>query len=248
MGQVVSLTDLGDNIVQITMQDRESRNTFSKALATGLIDAFEEIKNNKTYKVAILTGYENYFCCGGRQKELHSIFKKEITFNDLDFFMAPLDCEIPLVSAMQGHGIGGGFVFGCYSDFIILGRENIYTTNFMKYGFTPGMGSTHILPLRLGAALANEMLFTAENYRGEELKEKGIPHKVVPKAEVLNEAIKLARILAMKPRLSLVTLKEQLTADIREKLPAIIEKELKMHEITFHQPEVVKNIEALFGK
>lgn len=248
MGQVVSLTEIGDGIVQITMQNREGQNTFSSELINGIIEAFEIIKQNKTYKVVILTGYDNYFCCGGTKDELFKIYKKEIGFNDLDFFTKPLECEIPVIAAMQGHGIGGGFVFGCYSDFMILGKENVYTTNFMKYGFTPGMGGTYMVPLRLGEALGNEMLFTAENYRGVTLQERGISQRVVRKEEVLNEAINMAKILAEKPRLSLVTLKSHLTAEIRTKIPEVIQKELKMHEVTFHQPEVITRIEKLFGK
>jgi polyketide biosynthesis enoyl-CoA hydratase PksI len=248
MEQVVQLTELGDGIVQITMQDKDSRNTFSRGIIDGLIAAFETIKKNTTYKVVILTGYENYFCCGGTKDELFAIYKKEIAFNDLDFFTLPLDCEIPVISAMQGHGIGGGFVFGCYADFIVLGKENIYTTNFMKYGFTPGMGGTYMVPLRLGQVLGNELLFTAENYRGGELEQRGIPQKVVPKNEVLHEAITLAKTLAEKPRLSLITLKSHLTQKIRAEIPKIIDQELKMHEITFHQPEVKQRIEDLFGQ
>lgn len=247
MGQVVKLTELGDAIVQITMMDRTSRNTFSKELMEGIIEAFEEIKRNSTYKVVILTGYDNYFCCGGTKEELFAIHNGEIGFADLNFFTHPLDCEIPVISAMQGHGIGGGFVFGLYADFTILGKENIYTTNFMKYGFTPGMGGTLLAPLRLGQTIGNEMLFTAENYRGGELKERGVKVKVVAKAEVLNEALTLARSLAAKPRLSLMTLKEHLTAEIKAKLPEIIQKELKMHKITFHQAEVAERIESFFG-
>ncbi|MCR6643003.1 MAG: enoyl-CoA hydratase-related protein [Sporocytophaga sp.] len=142
----------------------------------------------------------------------------------------------------------GGFVFGLYSDFSILGKENIYATNFMKYGFTPGMGGTLVVPYRLGNVIGNEMLFSAENYRGGELKERGVSLKVVPKSEVLQEAYKLAKVLAEKPRLSLMTLKEHLATELREKLPEFIRKEVKMHDITFHQPEVAERIEALFGK
>ena len=248
MGEVVTLQEIEAGIVQITMQDRDSRNTFSKSLIAGITDAFETIKQHPRYKVVILTGYDNYFCCGGTKEELLAIYKREMTFNDLNFFSLPLECELPVISAMQGHGIGGGFVFGLYSDFSILGRENIYTANFMKYGFTPGMGGTMMIPLRLGETIGNEMLFSAENYRGEALKQRGIPLKVVPKAEVLEEALALAGTLAEKPRLSLITLKKHLTEGIKARLPEIIEKEIKMHDITFHQEEVARRIEKLFGQ
>ena len=248
MGQVVKLSELGEGIVQVTMEDREARNTFSRQLVAELIDVFDVINKSVNYKVVILTGYENYFCCGGTKDELVSIYKGEIGFNDLDFFTLPLDCSIPVISAMQGHGIGGGFVFGLYADFSILGKENIYTTNFMKYGFTPGMGGTLIVPLRLGSSLGNELLYSAENYRGGELKERGVPLTVVPKSEVLLKAKSLAHSLSEKPRLSLTTLKKHLTEDIKAKLAGYIDKELKMHEVTFHQPEVAERIESLFGQ
>ncbi|WP_136667788.1 polyketide synthase [Flavobacterium sp. H122] len=247
MGQVVKLTELGDGIVQITLEDRASRNTFSRELMEGIIEVFEKIKKNSSYKVVILCGYDNYFCCGGTKEELFAIHNGEIGFADLNFFTHPLDCEIPVISAMQGHAIGGGFVFGLYADFVILGKENVYTTNFMKYGFTPGMGGTLLVPSKLGRTIGNEMLFTAENYRGGELKDRGVKVKVVSKSEVLNEALKLARCLADKPRLSLITLKEHLNADIKAKLPEIIKKELKMHKVTFHQSEVAERIESFFG-
>lgn len=248
MGQVVTIQDLGSGIVQITMEDRASRNTFSEELIKGIVQAFKEVRRNPAYKVIVLTGYESYFCCGGTKEELIRIYKGEIQFDELGFFTLPLECEIPVISAMQGHGIGGGFVFGLYSDFSILGKENIYATNFMKYGFTPGMGGTLVVPYRLGNVIGNEMLFSAENYRGGELKERGVSLKVVPKSEVLQEAYKLAKVLAEKPRLSLMTLKEHLATELREKLPEFIRKEVKMHDITFHQPEVAERIEALFGK
>ncbi|MCW3465905.1 polyketide synthase [Chitinophaga nivalis] len=248
MEQVVKLTELEAGIVQVTMEDKDSRNTFTKELMSALITVFAEIRRHPGYKVVILTGYENYFCCGGTKEELIRIHQSDAKFNELNFFTCPLECEIPVISAMQGHGIGGGFVFGLYADFAILGRENVYTTNFMKYGFTPGLGATLMVPLKLGEVLGNEMLHSAKNYRGEELKERGIPFKVVPKAQVMSEAMALARELAEKPRLSLVTLKKHLTAHIREKLPIAIEQELHMHEITFHQPEVGERIETSFGK
>ena len=247
MGQVVSLEVVDDAVVQVTMHDRNSRNTFSKELVREITEAFEIIKNNKIYKVIVLTGYDNYFCCGGTKEELFAIYRKEIGFNDLNFFSLPLFAEIPVISAMQGHGIGGGLVFGAYADFMILGKECVYTANFMKFGFTPGMGGTFMLPLRFGQALGSEMLFTAENFRGAQLKERGATQRIVPRAEVLSEALHFARILAEKPRLSLVTLKSHLTQEIKEKLPLVIAQELQMHDTTFHQPEVEVKIEKLFG-
>lgn len=248
MEQVVELTEMGEGIIRIKMQDRVSKNTFSAELIAGLTDAFRSIKDQPRYKVAVLTGYDTYFASGGTQDQLLAISEGRAKFTESDLYSMALNCPIPVISAMQGHGIGGGFAMGLFSDFVILSRESFYTTNFMKYGFTPGMGATFILPQKLGISLAQEMLFTARNYRGEELQMRGVPFPVVPREEVMTYALELAETLAEKPRVSLVALKDHLVAPLREGLPGVIEQEVLMHDKTFGQHGVKDRIRTLFGK
>jgi polyketide biosynthesis enoyl-CoA hydratase PksI len=248
MTQPVCLNEIEPGIVQLTMQDRVHKNAFSEGLIYGLIQAFEEIRNNATYKVVILTGYDSYFASGGTRDGLISLHEGKIKFTDIEIYSLALSCKIPVIAAMQGHAIGGGFVMGMFADFVILSRESVYTTNFMKYGFTPGMGATYIVPRKLGFSLAEELLVVAGNYRGGELEKRGVPFPVVPRSEVLARAYQLARDIAEKPRFSLITLKDHLVASLREELPAIIEKEVVMHDKTFHQHEVKDRIVALFGR
>ena len=235
-------------IVQLTMEDKVNKNTFTEAMCEGLALAFEKIGNNSQYKVVILTGFDSYFCCGGTQEALLFLSDGKGKFTDTALYSLPLDCPIPVIAAMQGHGIGGGFIFGLFADFIILSRESVYTTNFMKYGFTPGFGSTLILREKMGLPLAQEMLMGAATYRGMELQNRGVSFPVYARTEVLDQAYQLARQIAEKPRLSLVTLKDHLVADIRKKLPEIVQQEVIMHGKTFYQEEVKEKIKTLFGK
>jgi len=248
MDQVVEITEMSEGIIQIKMQDKISKNTFSPELMMGLTDAFKSIGPQTQYKAVILTGYDTYFASGGTQDQLLALSDGEAKFTESDLYSLALNCPIPVISAMQGHGIGGGFALGLFADFVILSRESIYTTNFMKYGFTPGMGATFILPQKLGISLAQEMLLTAKTYRGEELQMRGIPFPVVPRDKVLEYALELAKTIAEKPRVSLVALKDHLVASLREGLPKIIEQEVLMHDKTFGQPEVKERIKTLFGK
>jgi polyketide biosynthesis enoyl-CoA hydratase PksI len=245
---VLDFREIGPGIVQLTMQDREHKNTFSRRLIAALMDAFQVISKDTRYRVVILTGYDTYFCSGGTQEALTMLHEGKGKFSDGNLYSLPLECEIPVIAAMQGHGIGGGFVFGLFADFVVLSRESVYTTNFMKYGFTPGMGATHVVPQKLGISLAQEMLLSARNFRGEELARRGVPFPVVPRVEVLPYAQQLAQDIAEKPRDSLITLKSHLVRASREQLPAVIEQEIAMHELTFHQPEVKERIERLFGR
>lgn len=248
MDEVIELTEVEESIIQIKMQDKNSKNTFSTALITGLTEAFKYIEKEQKYKVVILTGYDTYFASGGTQNQLMTLTEGNSKFTDFDLYSLSLNCPIPVIAAMQGHGIGGGFAMGLFADFVILSKESIYTTNFMKYGFTPGMGATYILPKKLGIVLAEEMLMTARNYRGDELQGRGIPFPVMPRDKVLEYAYDLAETLAEKPRVSLVALKDHLVAEMREQLPIVIQKEVKMHEITFGQPTVKERIQSLFGE
>jgi polyketide biosynthesis enoyl-CoA hydratase PksI len=251
VNSTVTLKEIQQGIVLVTMQDRENKNTFTKELVLGLEDAFKTIDENPSYKVAIITGYDNYFVSGGTKEALIAIQEGKNNFHDLspgdkNIYSLPLDCRIPVISAMQGHAIGGGLAFGLYADFIIMSRESIYTANFMKYGFTPGFGSTLIFPAKLGLSLAQDVLMSARTFRGAELEKRGIPFEVHPRKEVLERAIELAETLAEKPRLSLVTLKDHLVAEYRQKLPEVIRKEVKMHDLTFHLPEVKEKILSLY--
>lgn len=245
---VVEMVDLEPGIVRVTMQDRVHKNTFTDALIVGLSEAFAQIAERRDCKVVILTGYDSYFSSGGTQEGLRELYEGRIQFTDKDLYSLALNCPIPVVAAMQGHGIGGGFVLGLFADLVVLARESVYTANFMKYGFTPGMGSTLILPHKLGPALATEMMLAAGTFRGEDLKLRGVPFAVLPREQVQAHALELARSLAEKPRVSLVALKDELVSELRAQLPACIEREVALHAQTFHQPEVRQRIESLFGR
>nr|ASA76641.1 enoyl-CoA hydratase [Pyxidicoccus sp. MCy9557] len=246
MSDVVKLAVDSRGIALVTMEERVHKNTFSRPLVDGLRATFAELGRRTDVRVVVLTGYENYFCCGGNKEELLAMNEGRMRFTDMDFYDLLLRCELPVVSAMQGHGIGGGLVFGCTADVIVMANEAIYCTKFMRYGFTPGFGATCIIPKKFGEVLASEMLFTASNYSGGQLRERGAPMRIVPKKDVLAVAMGMAAELADKPLVSLKLLKRQLTAKLREELRDAVSAELRMQETTFHLPEVRERIEGLF--
>jgi polyketide biosynthesis enoyl-CoA hydratase PksI len=244
--EAVTVQALDERIAQITLQDRQSKNGLSQAVVAGLARAFAAVRADDRFRVAILTGYDNYFCSGGTREALLALHEGHARFTDGNIYSLPLDCEIPVIAAMQGHGIGGGFVLGMFADFVVLGRESVYTANFMQYGFTPGMGATCILPRKLGTGLAQEMMLGARSYRGSELAGRGVAFPVMPRKDVLDFARQLAQDVADKPRAALIALKSHLVAPIRAELPATIAAELQMHAATFHRPEVRQRISAAF--
>lgn len=252
MGEnVVSLQVIEDATALITMKDEENKNTLTDEMICSLSEAFQKIEKNEQLKVVVLSGYGNYFSTGGSKKSLIAINEGEATFNGVgrqsdNIYSLPLQCSLPVISAMQGHAIGGGFALGLFGDFILISRESIYAASFMKYGFTPGFGSTYIFPLKLGICLGEDLLLSARAFHGSDLEKRGVPFEVYSRSEVLPKALELAEVLSEKPRKSLILLKDHLTSHIKERLPQIIKEELRMHEETFHLPEVKERILDLY--
>jgi polyketide biosynthesis enoyl-CoA hydratase PksI len=246
--RIVDVSQNDHGIVYVTMCDRINKNAFSMEMASQLSEAFVAAGDNEKCKVVIVTGYDSYFASGATKDGLLAIHNGVARFTDTDLYSMPVACPVPVIAAMQGHGIGGGFVFGLFADFVILSKESIYTTNFMRYGFTPGMGATYIVPQKLGAFLGAEMLLCARSYHGGDLEKRGVDCVIVPRVQVCQYAQELAEELAEKPRRALTALKQHLVSDLRCRLPEIVRQEIAMHEVTVHEPEVRHRIETLFGK
>lgn len=244
---VVALSEVEPFVAQVTLQDEAGKNGFSPALMEGLTRAFDEIRTRASHKAVILTGRGSAFATGGTREGLLAMQAGAVRFTDASFYSLPLECEVPVIAAMQGHAIGGGFALGLFADIVILAREAVYSANFMQYGFTPGMGATCVVPRKLGLALGEEMLLNGGRYRGEELERRGVPFAVLPRAQVQERARELARELADKPRTSLVALKAHLVAELRRELPRVIAQEAALHERTFPDPEVKQRIVERFG-
>jgi acyl transferase domain-containing protein/enoyl-CoA hydratase/carnithine racemase/acyl carrier protein len=246
---VVTLQKYRNGVVVMNLHDRSSKNTFSPEFVSGVIAAFDHINNTPGYKAVVLTGYDNYFACGGTKQGLLAIQNGSARFTDEQSYSMPLACEIPVIAAMQGHAIGAGWAMGLFCDWAVYSEESVYQSPYMLYGFTPGAGSTLIFPQRLGYDLSREILLTAREFQGRELKRRGIAMPVMPRNEVFDYALALANHLALSSRQQLVQQKNQRSRSIRQRLPAVFAQELAMHDKTFvGNRDVIDNINRHFNE
>ncbi|MCU1245529.1 MAG: hypothetical protein JWN02_1439, partial [Acidobacteria bacterium] len=245
--QVVTMTVHPEGIAVVTMEDREARNMFSDALLEGVTEAFRRIEQSASVKVVILTGYDRYFASGGTRESLVAIQQGRAKFTDFAIYHLALSCRVPVIAAMQGHGIGAGWSLGMFADIALMSEESRYVSPYMNYGFTPGAGATWILPERVGLDLARESLLTAQDSSGRDLKERGVSLRVLPRAEIVPAAMALAGQIARGSRRDLIGLKRQLTARVHAPLEEAYRLELAMHEKTFvGQPETLLRIRENF--
>ena len=247
-GAEVVLSILDGGIALVEMNDERNRNMFNESLIRGLVGRFAQIAQRKDVKAVVVTGRGRVFSMGGSWEALVSISEQRTQFTDIPFlYRGLLDCSVPVVAAIQGHASGGGFVFGLYADIVVMAEEGVYGANFVKYGFTPGMGATWILKERLGGNIATEMMFTAKPFSGEELRERGASVIVCPSGDVVAHSVGIARTLANLPSAALRELKSELSRRALEAMGPIIASETAMHERTFANPEVRERIERQFA-
>jgi acyl transferase domain-containing protein/enoyl-CoA hydratase/carnithine racemase len=245
---VISAIAHPEGILEVRMADREAKNMFSDAFSRGMREVFAHVEQSRLYKVVVLTGYDNYFSSGGTQDTLLAIHEGRARFTDNKVFQLPLTCTVPVIAAMQGHGIGAGWAMGMYADFALFSDKSRYFSPYMDYGFTPGAGSTLMFPEKIGVDLARETLLTAQEYFGGELKDRGLRNPVLSRDRVLPAALALARRIAQGSRSLLVALKRRWAHALQASLQDTFDRELAMHARTFvGQADTLARIQGRFG-
>ena len=210
-------------------------------------EVFAHIEQTPKYKVVVLTGYERYFASGGTKESLLAIHAGKAKFTDNKMFQVALDCKLPVIAAVQGNSVGAGWTLGMFADIVLLSEESRYVSPYMNYGFTPGAGATWVLRETMGQDVAQESLLTAEPYSGRELKSRGVRVRVLPRAEVYDASIALARQIAQRPRGRLLWLKQHFATYVHPQLEVTTRLELEMHEKSFvGQAEVLLQIQKNF--
>ncbi|WP_158549188.1 beta-ketoacyl synthase N-terminal-like domain-containing protein [Lysobacter silvisoli] len=232
----------GNGVLLVRMVDREAKNMFSPALVRGLEQVFAHIDASGDYRAVVLCGYDTYFSCGGTRDSLLAIQQGSAKFTDTKIYQLPMSCSVPVVAAMQGHAIGGGWTLGMFADLCVFSAESRYISPYMQYGFTPGAGSTLIFPATLGPDLARETLFAAVEYSGSELRAKGLPHACLPREQVLPHALALADAIAARAPADVRWLKRYF-AD--PGLAAV--EDTYAHELAMHAQSFVGKEHALLG-
>lgn len=241
--ELVRLQLIEQHIAHIQMVDERGKNCLSHHFVAELIQCLEAIKNIEAVRVVLLTGLPSVFCAGADLETLRQLGTGQMKPVDIVLSKMVLDLPIPVLSAMEGHAIGGGLALGLCADMVVLAEESRYGCSFMNMGFTPGMGITKLMEHYMAPAVAHELQYTGSFKKGSELKGKTNFNYILPKAEVLPKALELATAMAEKSGKSLRTLKRYLSIDRRKTFAETYSIESLMHDLTFDQKDILTSIE-----
>jgi enoyl-CoA hydratase/carnithine racemase len=190
-----------DRIGVITLDRPDNRNSMTPELLDAFARASAAARADETIRALIVTGTGSCFSAGadfksGVQRGGGELAPHERSYAMYEPFLSLLDVEVPVIGALNGHAVGGGFGLALVCDIRIAALEGKYGANFVAVGLAPGMAITHLLPRLVGVARASELLLTGRLVDGAEAERIGIANRAVPAAQVISEATALARAVA----------------------------------------------------
>ena len=200
-------------VTLVTLNRPQALNALNTTVLKELIDAFAAYDADPEQRCLVLTGSEKAFAAGADIKEMQEQgFADMYSANFFGGWEQVTSTRKPWIAAVAGYALGGGCEVAMMADFIIAADTAKFGQPEIKLGVTPGMGGSQRMALAVGKAKAMEMCLTGRMMGAEEAELSGLVAKVVPAADLLDEALKTAGTIAGMAPLAAIATKEMVNA------------------------------------
>ena len=207
-----------DHVATITLNRPAQRNALNFDAYDQLEAAFRRAASDAEARCVIVTGVDPAFCSGDDVRE---IMARPVTASagsgasivrhrPTPAAIAALECDKPLIAAVNGAAVGWGMELALYADIRIASENARFAELFIKRGLVCDVGGFYRLPAIVGPSKAAELLFTGDVIDAAEALRIGLVREVAPHDELLARARDLAGRIAVNPPLALRYMKEGL--------------------------------------
>ncbi|MFE2998632.1 crotonase/enoyl-CoA hydratase family protein [Nocardia sp. NPDC059246] len=194
--------EIVDGVAIVMLNRPDVHNAIDVPTAEALADAVDEIDRNDEVVVGVLSGVGKTFCAGTDLKAYHSTGRLPVTQRRGGYGILERPPTKPMVAAVQGQALGGGFELALACDLIVAESGARFALPEVKFGLLPVGGGILRLPRRIPRALALEMILTGEGIDAERAAELGLVNRLVSVGDGLDAALVLARSIAGNAPLS----------------------------------------------
>lgn len=204
--------DVNDGIALVTC-DRPPVNAQNRQTREELIHVFDTLSDRADVRVVVLTATGKFFSAGADIKE-RAAFQEEpghyIRHNRVtrEFFYAVSDCAKPVIAAVNGPAFGAGFALMLACDIMYAAEEAYFVMPEIDVGLAGGAG---FLNQHFGKSRTRAMYLSGRRYPASELYRLGVIEAALPRAEMMEEAMKMAREIASKSPLAVAKIKRALS-------------------------------------
>ena len=177
----------------ITLNRPDEMNALSRQLRQEFVETFSACSVDETIRVVILTGNGRAFCAGFDLKELASSTTDASEEADNIIARAMEEFPGPIIGAINGHAVTGGFEMALACDILIASEDARFADTHARVGILPGWGLSQKLPRLIGLSRAKEISFTGAPVFAQKALQWGLVNHVVPTEELLPTAVKMAQ-------------------------------------------------------
>jgi enoyl-CoA hydratase len=236
-------------VTLVTLNRPKALNALNSDVLRELIAAFATYDADPSQRCAVLTGNERAFAAGADIKEMaEQGFASMYASNFFQGWEKVTATRKPWIAAVAGYALGGGCEVAMMADFIIAADNAQFGQPEIKLGVTPGMGGSQRPTHAVGKAKAMEMCLTGRTMGAEEAERSGLVAKVVPAANLLEEALETAELIAGMAPLAAIAAKEQVNAAFEMSLAQGINYERRLFHGLFGTEDQKEGMAAFVAK
>jgi enoyl-CoA hydratase len=193
----------------IRLNRPQALNALNKALIAELTQAIETFDGDEKIGCLLITGSDKAFAAGADIKEMADKPFIEAYLGDfVSNWSAAAHARKPIVAAVAGFALGGGCELAMQCDIIIAADTAKFGQPEIKLGVIPGIGGTQRLARAIGKAKAMDLILTGRMMDAAEAEKSGLVARVIPAADLMNEAMKVAETVANMSLPSVLAAKE----------------------------------------
>ncbi|MFI5898278.1 enoyl-CoA hydratase/isomerase family protein [Actinoplanes sp. NPDC051513] len=189
-----------DNVAEIRLNRVTARNALSTGLAEELAAAAAAAVHETGVRAAVLSSAAPAaFCVGADLKERDRLTDADFMAQRLVFrraFGSILAIPVPVVAAVHGYALGGGYELALCCDLIVADETAVVGLPEVRVGIVPGGGGTQLLPRRVGYGVAADLILTGRHVPAAEAARLGLVDRLVPAGKDLEAATELATQIA----------------------------------------------------
>ena len=203
------LVERKEGVALVTLNRPKALNALNYAMFQDLNAALKTLDADGDIKAIVLTGSERAFAAGADIKEMQPRQYPDTYMTDmLTWWDEITKLRTPLIGAVNGFALGGGSELAMMCDILIAGEKAKFGQPEVNLGVIPGMGGTQRMVRAIGKSRAMELCLTGDMMGAEEAAQRGLVSRVVPVAELIDEAIAIGNKIATKSSPSIAMAKE----------------------------------------
>ncbi len=234
----------------IRLNRPKALNALSDGLVTDLEKALDVFEADRSIHVIVVTGGEKAFAAGADIKEMAGFGHMDAYLNDFITrkWGRLATCRKPTIAAVAGYALGGGCELAMMADIIIAADNAKFGQPEITIGTIPGSGGTQRLTRFIGKSKAMLMCLTGQQMTAEEAERAGLVAKVVPAADLLDEALRIANRIASMSLPVAMMVKESVNRSYETTLAEGILFERRVFHSTFGLADQKEGMSAFVEK